>query len=103
MNPLILLIACALAVYRLAELFVVDDGPFDIFFSLRGWLNRAPREAWSLRRTISNAFECVHCVGLWFAFIFGLLFASSLINYLLYSLAIAGLQSILANCFGRKQ
>ena len=102
MNEFVLLIICALAVHRLAEMLSLDDGPFDIFMNLRGWLNQAPMESWNIKRTLSNLLTCVHCAGFWLALLFGLLFASSsIVNYLLYSIAIAGLQSILACNFGR--
>jgi len=102
MDILVRLIICALAVFRLAELFVIDSGPFDVFMNLRGSFNRVPFDN-SLRRNIANLLLCVHCTGFWLAFMFGLFFASSFANYILFSLAIAGLQSIFANSLGRQR
>jgi hypothetical protein len=103
MDVLTRLIVCAIAVYRLAELVVIDDGPFEIFINLRGWLNQASFESKSLRRTLANALTCPHCVGVWFAFVFALsfYFSNIVVDFTILFLAVAGLQSILAGKLGR--
>lgn len=101
---LIPLLLGALIAFRLAELLVIDDGPFDLFFSARGWANRAPRNN-GLRRNLSNVLECVHCVGLWISLALGVVFymtnSFTLLESTLLAFSIAGLQSILANKAGR--
>lgn len=92
----------ALVTFRLAELFVIDDGPFDMFMNLRGWFNQAPFESHGLRRTLANLLSCVHCAGIWIALLltFTLPFTNAL-DFFIWFLAIAGLQSLLAGNLGR--
>ena len=124
MDPLTRLIICGLAVFRLAEMLVIDDGPFGIFVELRGWLqrgtlddglkiyvNNVKAQRWidgrvglvNIRREIFSGITCVYCVGVWFAFIFAFLFYFQNVwtDLLIIFLAIAGLQSILATKLGR--
>lgn len=97
------LLICALAVFRLSEMFVIDDGMFDIFINIRGWFNKAPMDSKGLRRTIANGLTCVHCVGIWFSILLSaILFHSSIMDFIVSFLAIAGLQSLMANNLGRK-
>ena len=100
---LIILILCALATFRLAEMFVLDDGPFDVFVDMRGWAHKAPDEGRSFRRMLAGALTCVHCAGVWIALLFAFFFSDSVVNFFVLWLAIAGLQSILANKLGRTQ
>lgn len=94
------LILCALAAFRLSELVVIDDGPFNVFFYLRGWANRQPLTP--LRSFLADLLSCVHCAGIWISFIltFTLPYTNG-IEFIIYFLAIAGLQSILAGKLGR--
>lgn len=103
---LVWLLLGSLMAFRLAELLVVDDGPFDVFVSLRGWANRAPRDN-GIRRNLANVLECAHCAGLWISISIGIVFyfesspSVSFIEAVLLAFSIAGLQSILANKVGR--
>jgi hypothetical protein len=96
------LIVCGLASFRLAELVVVDDGPFDVFMNLRGWASRPPTDT-RIRGTLAGILNCVHCAGLWLAIVTGILYATGndILHLVLFILAIAGLQSILAKHLGR--
>lgn len=107
MDRIIFIILAALAAFRLAELLVYDSGPFIyvkgeplyIFEYFRGWAFYHP---W-LFRNIGEALACVHCTGLYISAFFSIpLFIESPFNGLLSFLAIAGLQSILANRLGRR-
>lgn len=100
-NFLIWLVLSALAAFRLSELVVIDDGPFDVFFYLRGWANRPPLTR--LRGTLAGILSCVHCAGLWMSILVGLFYFSHNVIFqgILFVLAIAGLQSILARKLGR--
>ena len=96
------LTVCALAAFRLAELVVIDDGPFDVFFYLRGWANRPPQGT-LFRGMLAGLLGCIHCAGFWMAVLVGALYYSqnSILQFLLFILGIAGLQSILAKNLGR--
>lgn len=96
-----LLLVCALAAFRMAEMVVVDNGPFDVFYSLRGWA--AAPNGGALRSTCGELLTCVHCSGFWFSIAFGVLYAqgNAMINTFILCIAIGGLQSIFAKFFGR--
>lgn len=100
------LIIGALAAFRLAELIVIDNGPFDIFVRIRGYLYQEQIPLPEKNRflsAISPTFQCVHCLGLWISIpITCAYFVHNfyLDGFILY-LAIAGLQSILSHNFGR--
>lgn len=125
MDILTRIILCALAVFRLAEMFVIDDGPFGVFVELRGWLQRGaldnslkiyvdgvetPRwisrgRLWfsDLRHEIFSGITCVYCVGMWLSLVFTILFyiQNIYVDSIIIFLAIAGLQSIFAKKLGR--
>ena len=100
------LLVYSLIAFRLTELLVIDDGMFDVFVNIRGWFNRAPFDN-SLRRNISNALACVHCTGLWISFALGVVYYYTgdvtITSAILFSIAVAGMQSILANKLGRQR
>jgi len=54
-----------LAVFRLSHLLAWEDGPFDMFSRLRGWLDIR----WGLGKFIT----CQYCLSVWFALGFWLL------------------------------
>lgn len=64
-----------LAVFRLAELLVFDDGPFDVIFRLRVWTGIYDRDqdgnsfdgAVGRKREIGLLLQCPHCIGMWLA------------------------------------
>jgi hypothetical protein len=97
------LVIYALAVFRLSEMLVIDDGMFDVFINIRGWFNKAPAGN-GLRRTIANGLQCVHCVGVWFALLFSfcIFFPTPVTDFIITVLAVSGLQSIISNNLGRK-
>jgi hypothetical protein len=97
LNPIQILLS-ALAVFRLAELFVYDEGPFEIFSRLRGWVLLSN----PLLRTMGQALSCVYCTGLYLSALFAIpFFLQSLYFGIVAVFAIAGIQSVLANRFGR--
>lgn len=95
----------SLAAFRLAELFVIDDGPFDVFVNLRGWAFNSGKPTNVLRRNLYNVLSCVHCTGLWISLIFGFVFYFAndvtVADSVLFALGVAGLQSIMSGNFGR--
>jgi hypothetical protein len=103
MSDILSLVLYALVAFRLAELLVIDNGPFDVFASLRGWANRAPFNN-GLRRNLANILTCVHCSGFWISLALGAIFYftnGSVVFSILFAFAVAGLQSLLANNLGR--
>jgi hypothetical protein len=106
MEDIVWLIFSALATFRLAEMFVIDDGLFDVFANLRGWANNTPFDN-GIRRNISTLLSCVHCIGIWFSIIFGVAFyiinGVTIFDAFVFTFAVAGLQSLLSNNFGRAE
>lgn len=106
MGILSYVILAALAAFRLAELFVVDNGPFDVFVHLRGYLFQEgvpPPQVSRIRRKIGGVFQCVHCLGLWLCIPLTLIYYihNFYLDTVIIYLAIAGLQSIFAHNLGR--
>jgi hypothetical protein len=106
MGALTFVILAALAAFRLAELFVVDNGPYDILVHLRGYLFQegVPLPQVSrIRRKIGGVFQCVHCLGLWLAIPLTLIYYihNFYLDAVIVYLAICGLQSIFAHNLGR--
>lgn len=61
------LLCAALTVYRLAQLFSLDDGPFAVFERLRRW-SRARPAAWGgVRWSVAEWLACPFCQGVWWA------------------------------------
>lgn len=102
MDELARLIFLGLAVYRLSELLVIDDGPYDVFIDFRGWLQRSPEK--SARRFFASVLTCVYCTGTWLAFLAALafVFPNAITDFAIIFLAISGLQSLLATKAGRQ-
>ena len=93
------LILSALASFRLSEMFVIDNGPFDVFMYFRGWsISNNP-----FRKLIGGIFNCVHCAGFYTSLFFvGLYYWQSELSIALLAVfAVAGVQSILARLIGR--
>jgi hypothetical protein len=57
-----------LAVFRLTELFTVDEGPFHIFSGLREWSLRHAHEG-KTQETLAEALTCPYCLSIWFSFL----------------------------------
>jgi hypothetical protein len=103
-DPRYFLVLAILASFRLAEMVAVDAGPFNIFFELRSWANDTDFGNWNLRRTFHDAIACVHCSGLYFAFVIviGYMAWPKVAALIIFPLAIAGGQSLIAGRFGRQ-
>lgn len=50
-------IAAVLSVYRMAHMIAMEDGPFDVFSTLRG---KVGQSNW-----IGRGFHCVLCISFW--------------------------------------
>lgn len=105
MEILVHVLLFALAAFRLAELIVIDDGPFDIFLNLRGMHTKTKFDN-SLRRQFVNILICVHCAGFWISIFFGVayyfIFHPPILIGIAFPFAVAAVQSIFANKLGRQ-
>jgi len=98
-SPVTWLVLSAIAAHRVAELFVLDDGPFEIFIELRGWsVHPNP-----ILKTIGSALTCVHCTGIYVSALFAVFyFVQNVYTVgIILLFAIAGLQSIVSGKLGR--
>ena len=86
----------ALATYRLAQLFTIDDGPHDIFFRLRAWAgvyvygeDGRPATNWG------RLWACPYCVGMYAALFLApfIMWPTRPGDYLLVVLGLAGAQT----------
>lgn len=104
MESLINLVIYALATFRLSQLVVLDSGPFDVFYYLRGWAFRPRENNNPFISTIKGILACAHCGGIYFAFLFGIVYYlnNPILKLLVWIFAVAGLQSILNVIFNRK-
>lgn len=106
----------ALAVFRVAQMLVFDDGPADLFLRLRVWTGRYDRDedgnpyagVGRLRSGFGAMLECPYCVGVWLAFagMCVLLFVDGMgLGVLVWAfvlvLALAGAQGALEAVAGR--
>lgn len=89
----------ALASFRIAELLVIDDGPFEIFVYFRGWANSSN----PILKNTGQVLNCVHCTGIYVSATFTMLyfFPNTYTLAVLIFFAVAGLQSIIARKLGR--
>lgn len=61
-----------LAVFRLTELFTVDDGPYNMFTRFRLWCLKNAHKNETMQ-TISDGVHCPYCMSVWLSFIIMLL------------------------------
>ena len=98
MDPQLRWVAAAFCCFRLAELLVLDDGPWDVFLKLRTWLgvyNLGIDDRPS--SNLGRIFECVYCLGIYLGFGLMLLvfYPTGLGDAFLISLGLSGAQSVL--------
>jgi hypothetical protein len=96
MNLLLSFIIGALAVYRLAHLITIDNGPFMVFDKLRK-LADSLAEKNSIFKSLSLGLSCPYCVGVWAALFCAVLlvYRSTPTDIFLLTFGLAGLQSII--------
>lgn len=66
------IVMAMLSVYRVSQLFTIDDGPYALFRRFRMWIGmKAARkditEGWDVWRNLAELFECPYCMGMWVA------------------------------------
>jgi len=94
-EPVGLFILLALAVYRLARLVAIDDGPADILLKSRSDLGAYDYGENGLAKSnLGRGIACTYCVGFWIALFVAIAFYPWP-EFLLYWLALAGAQSFL--------
>lgn len=72
-----------LATYRVSRMIALEDGPADVFSSMREWVGQ---KTW-----IGRGAHCVLCISWWLSWLVVLLLPfNSWQEYLLTSLAVAG-------------
>jgi hypothetical protein len=93
------LVLAAFAVYRVAELLSIDDGPYHLFARWRLWLGRksADKPYLGTWHNLAELFQCPYCIGVWLAglAVIPVFFPSTLTDFVLALLAISGLQAFL--------
>lgn len=67
------LVIAVLADYRISRMVAIEEGPFEIFLNLRGWLydkfpKGPPDKLW-----VANGLTCPVCLSFWFSIPFAVL------------------------------
>lgn len=60
------IILAILAVYRLARMLAQEEGPFDVFYRIRGRID-PEQKTW-----IGRGINCALCLGFWLSLIFSI-------------------------------
>ncbi len=63
----------AFAVYRLARMLAVEEGPFDLFTKWRDWVYSKTGNGW-----VNDGVHCPLCIGFYLALIAGAILAYAL-------------------------
>lgn len=105
MSEAIRIVLAVFAVYRLAALFALDDGPDDVFVRMRSRAG-AFRYAEDGRpsRGMGRLVSCPHCLGVWFAAVVGaaVLFPTRIGDAMIILFGLAGAASWL-QCVGDRE
>ena len=102
MNDITRLIIACLAVFRLAELIAIDDGPGDALLWIRAKLGAYDLgEDGRPETSIGRAVICPWCLGIWLALIAAFVVAPWGYSVFLWWFAIAGGQAFLQSVGGR--
>lgn len=85
------LIIGGLAVWRLAHMLVVEDGPKDIIAKLRARLAEKQKSSGGLY----DAFSCVACMSFWIGSVAALGPAGSVLQWIGYTLAFSAVATLI--------
>lgn len=87
----------SLAIWRVSSLLAREDGPFDLFLRLRMFLgtefDKSSEEVGT--NWVSKGILCLLCSSVWLSAIGAFFFASSLMWYLIYLLALSTMAIII--------
>jgi hypothetical protein len=99
MSFILRLILAVLTVYRVAELFAVDDGPYGIFRNIRAFCGKkaAGKDYSNFWFNMAGLVSCPFCIGVWFSAIalVPVYYPTTITDFVLVWLGIAGLQTYL--------
>jgi len=86
----------ALAVYRIAELIAIDDGPWDLFLRIRDWAGSYDLgEDGRPKRALGRFLKCPYCLGIWVALALApVVLIPSPLDWILIILGLAGAQAL---------
>ena len=84
-----------LACYRLAQLVVLDEGPYKVFERFRAELGRRAAGGDAFWENMAELLHCPFCMGVWFALPLAVWVGGTLIEVVVIWLAIAGGQAVL--------
>lgn len=103
-NDVLLIVIAALASYRLSMLIALEDGPFDVLFTIRQKLGAYRRhQDGSVNPThIGKLLSCPYCIGIWVALVLALVLFPITAVTGLYWFAIAGCQVFLESLSGER-
>lgn len=85
-HPWLAFVVCLLAVWRIAHLLVLEDGPFHGVVRLRAALGDSQ---------LGQAMDCFYCASLWIAIPFAVALASDIAEGVALWLALSGGASLL--------
>lgn len=98
----LLFVLAVFACFRLAELAVVDNGPFDVFKRFRAWVGVYDLDENGEPYTnAGKLFACPYCMGVYFALLLTLIIAPFDWRLVLCWFGIAGGQAFLQSIGGR--
>ncbi len=80
-----------LAIYRLSYLIAKEDGPFDMFASLRGKIGQ---EGW-----FGRGLNCPNCLSFWISIVPAIYISSSFLEFFTIWLGMAGMALIINELF----
>ena len=105
MSESVRIVLTVFAVFRIAALIAIDDGPFDVFLRIRSvagvyQLGADGRPARGVGRLVS----CPHCIGVWIAFAVSplIMFPSGIGDAFLTVFGVAGVASFVQSVSGRE-
>jgi hypothetical protein len=78
-------VICALAVWRLTHLFVLEDGPWDFVYHLRRKLGNS---------IFGKAMDCFYCLSIWIAVPFAFIIFRDWLSILIGWLSLSGAASL---------
>lgn len=94
---MIRLILAPFAIYRLAQLIALDNGPDKIFYNLRTITKEQSDIHGGRWENFDEAINCPYCLGVWFAFVtvFIVKYPTKAGDFVLYWMGLAGMQAFL--------
>lgn len=97
MNEFLRIFLAIFACYRLSQLLVIDNGPFDIFLVIRRKAGILASEDVKWAKEISNLLTCPYCVGMWMSLLLSMfiLIPNPAFDFILLILGLAGAQTFL--------